>query len=225
MTAKLIVIEGIDGTGKRTQSQLLVENLRKISITAHLFGFPDYQGTVMGQTIGKMLAGTLGDLSHVHPYFSASLFALDRAEKRSQILNCLAQGEWVICDRYVYSNVAHQACRLPAEDRGEFLAWVEHLEYNVLGLPKPDEIILLSMEDHQSKTLRENRQEHSYSGSVLDVHESDLKGMSSAREIYEELAKALNWKVIECSNGGILKSIDEISKDILEHLKITIHDA
>lgn len=220
MNSKLIVIEGIDGTGKRTQSELLIKYLRSQSINAHLIGFPDYTGTTMGRTIGEMLAGKLGSLSGVHPYFSASLFALDRAEKRSQILSHLEAGDWVICDRYVYSNVAHQACRLRVEERQKFLEWVEHLEFGILGLPRADKTFLLSMEDEQSRVLREQRTAHEYSESVLDIHEADLAGMSNARAIYEQLAQNLNWTVINCSTKRSLRSIEEISNEICHSLQL-----
>jgi len=219
MNSKLIVIEGVDGTGKHTQSQLLIDYLTRTFGVAHLFGFPDYAGTQSGQTIGRMLSGELGDIGKVHPYFTASLFALDRAEKRTQIQKHLDRGEWVVCDRYVYSNVAHQACRLPPSQRAGFLTWVEHIEFKVLEMPKPEITILLSMDDIHSKALREQRPEHSYSGSVLDLHETDLTSMSNARQIYDELGRMLSWNVIDCTLNGKLRSINEISDDVISIVK------
>lgn len=222
MDAKLIVIEGVDGTGKRTQAELLVNYLRENLIKANLIGFPDYDGTQMGRTIGEMLSGKLGDLRDVHPYFSASLFALDRGEKRLEICEMLERNEWVVCDRYVYSNVAHQACRLPSGEREKFLRWVEHLEFDILQLPKADMTFLLSMEDLHSKALREQRQAHSYSGSVLDLHELDLTGMSNARQIYEELGRDLGWKIIDCTQGGGIRTIADISSEIKKNIQFRV---
>ena len=107
----LVVLEGIDGSGKGTQARLLVDALARRGFTARLFSFPCYDETFFGREVGRYLNGAFGDLHSVPPEFAALLYAGDRLEKRDELLVALRDADVVVCDRYVPSNFAHQAAR------------------------------------------------------------------------------------------------------------------
>src|SRR5215469_823734 len=131
---KLIAIEGIDGSGKNTQVRLLQQELSARGYSIYSTGFPQYESW-FGKMVGQFLNGDLGPLEKVDPHFSALLYAGDRFEAKSRIREALSRGSIVLADRYVASNLAHQTARAPAGQRGEFIAWIEHLEYQIYGLP------------------------------------------------------------------------------------------
>lgn len=222
-TGMLIAIEGIDGTGKHTQSKLLVESLRSQGYDAKLMSFPDYDGSVLGPTIKRMLGGEFGELKQVHPVFSSSLFALERFEKRLEVLKGLSSNSIFVCDRYVYSNAAHQACRLESSRRSGFVEWLERLEFEVLGMPKPDITVLLDMPDQASHELREIRAKTLRRGSAPDQHEQDGAGLVVAREIYLTLAKRLGWDVINCAKGHEVKPVALLAGEIFSRISDKIN--
>lgn len=223
----IIAIEGVDGTGKHTQSKLLVESLCSHGFDAKLISFPDYDGSVLGPTIKKMLDGVFGELKQVHPTFSSSLFALERFEKRLEVLQGLSNNTIFVCDRYVYSNAAHQACRLAPSERAEFIEWLERLEFGILGMPRPDVTILLDMPDQASHNLRDIRAKTSRLGSTPDQHEQDEAGLIVARGIYLTLANRLDWDVVDCAKERGVKSVAVLADEILTKIikRITINDS
>src|SRR4029077_4369398 len=129
---KLIAIEGIDGSGKRTQVDLLAKSLELRGYSVYSTGFPQYQSW-FGTMVGRFLNGDLGSLETVDPHFSALLYAGDRFEAKPKLEAALQAGQIVLADRYIASNLAHQTARAPAEQRAEFLNWIEHLEYDIYG--------------------------------------------------------------------------------------------
>jgi dTMP kinase len=142
MKGRLVVVEGIDGSGKRTQCNFLEKSLKEIGYRSKIYGFPDYAASAVGPVIRRMLSGEFGDSSRFDPRMIAPLFALDRFEKRDEIIKNLSAGYIVICDRYVYSNVAHQLSRVSESEREDLKEWIENLEFNILGLPKADLTVL-----------------------------------------------------------------------------------
>lgn len=224
MKSKLIVIEGVDGSGKRTQCELLAKELQSLGCDVSSYCFPDYNHSVVGPWIRRMLAGEFGDSSRFQPQLIAPLFALDRAEKASAIMMDLAAGRIVICDRYVYSNVAHQASRLPLSAHDDFKLWVERLEFDVLALPKADLTILLDVEDDVSIERREIRAKDSKGQRPLDDYERDSAALKAARNIYLWLAKEESWDVISSSMHTSVQDVHHSVMLSAARLMVSVHD-
>lgn len=220
MTGRLLAIEGVDGSGKNTQARLLVDALTARGRAVRLVSFPRYAQSYLGATISDLLAGRLGPVAAVHPKLTALLFAVERAEMRGQIAGWLAAGIDVVCDRYVFSNIAHQAARLPAGEVAAFRDWLLHVEFELLGLPRPDDTVLLDLDDATSRRLREQRAAHAYSDTVLDEHEKDLAGMARARALYHDLAARFAWRLLDCAPGGTLLAPDAIHRQIVALLRL-----
>ncbi len=213
---RLLAIEGVDGSGKNTQARLLVQALAARGRRVELVSFPRYAESFLGATISELLSGRLGPVSAVHPKLTALLFAVERHEMHDRIASVLALGGDVVCDRYVFSNVAHQASRLPAAEVAAFRDWLLRLEFDVLGMPRPDVTVLLDLDDAVSRRLREARAAHAYSNTVLDEHEKDLAGMARARAIYLDLAASFGWRRIDCAPDGVMASEQTVHQWIME---------
>ena len=154
MIGKIIVIEGIDGSGKNTQTNHILNYLNNSGIKASKISFPAYEETFFGREVGNYLNGKFGKLDQIHPKLCAMLYAGDRFEKLPEINEKLAAGYFLIIDRYVPSNVAHQAAKLEGKGKREALAlWIEELEYTVYGMPKPDMVIFLDVPPKASQEL------------------------------------------------------------------------
>src|SRR5271169_6709206 len=137
---KLIALEGIDGSGKRTQLDLLARALGAQGRATLQISFPRYESS-FGKLVARYLNGEFGSLETVDPHLSALLYAGDRLEAKPELESALAAGKIVLADRYVGSNLAHQSERVPPERRDEFLAWLRHLEYGLYGLPVEDLVV------------------------------------------------------------------------------------
>src|SRR5437899_10608304 len=135
MTApgKLMAVEGIDGSGKRTQVALLALTLKARGYSVLSTDFPQYDSW-FGKMVGQFLNGDLGPLESVDPHFTALLYAGDHFEAQPKLESALNNGQIVLVDRYIGSNLAHQTARVPPEQRSELLKWIEHLDYNIYGL-------------------------------------------------------------------------------------------
>jgi dTMP kinase len=215
----LIAVEGVDGAGKYTQVRALRLALEKLGYTVSEYSFPDYTGSRLGVTLKEMLSGRFGNATFIHPSLSAPLFALERAEKRERILADLASGKLVLCDRYVYSNVAHQACRLPDVERGEFQRWLETIEFEILGLPRPHLTVLLDVDNQVASDRRRIRSQESGQERPLDDYEKDEGSISLARTIYLSLARELQWIVVPTGAEGRSFEREAITLDVLRNIK------
>src|ERR1700758_4432421 len=120
---KLIALEGIDGSGKGTQLDLLVSDLAARGRTTLRISFPRYESS-FGKLVARYLNGEFGALQTADPHFSALLYAGDRFEGRTELVDALAAGKTIVADRYVGSNLAHQTARVAPQRREEFLAWL-----------------------------------------------------------------------------------------------------
>lgn len=219
--SKIIAIEGIDGTGKHTQARKLVDQLIGHGIDAVLMGFPCYSETLHGKEIGRYLNGEFGGLDEVHPKLAALLYAGDRAEKKTLILDSLAQGKVLVIDRYVASNMAHQGAKLAGVVREEMLDWLAKLEYGVHGLPQAHLTLLLDMDISQSQRLVLNKNVRDYTDKKQDLHEADQQYMRNVAAVYRQLAVAPQWYQVDCMKNGELRQIDDISAELLaEALKL-----
>jgi len=211
-----IAVEGIDGSGKQTQVRLLARELESRGYQVLSTGFPQY-GSWFGKMVGQFLNGELGPLSSVDPHFAALLYAGDRFECKQPIVTALESGAVVLADRYVASSLAHQAARAVPEKRAEFRAWIEHLEYNIYGLPKEDLVLYLRLPPREAQTLVAKKSARAYTDSAHDILESNVRHLQAAADMYDDLARASNWKTIECfdSMKQMIRPAEEISAEVL----------
>jgi dTMP kinase len=211
----LLAIEGIDGSGKGTQAQRLLARLEAAGRRATLISFPRYEATFFGRAVGQYLDGTFGSLGQVHPFFASLLFAGDRFESRALLSDALATHDVVVLDRYVASNVAHQAARLAGGERERLIQAIEQLEFQIYRMPRPDRIVLLDLGVACAQRLIASKPARSYTERPADIQEADAEYLSRVRDLYLDLARREpNWSVIDCERNGSLRSLDDISDEI-----------
>lgn len=217
---KLIVIEGLDGSGKSTQLELLPQNLLKNGIESKTVSFPDYDSD--SSALVKMyLSGAFGNHpDDVNAYAASLFYAVDRfASFKTNWGSYYNQNGVIISGRYTTSNAVHQTSKLPPEMWQGFLDWLYELEYNKVGIPKPDKVIFLDMPVEVSQKLLSHR----YAGNEdkKDIHESDTNYLDNCRKAAMFTAQYSGWTVIPCAQNGQARSIEDISNDILsETLKL-----
>ena len=213
---KFIVLEGIDGSGKRTQLEMLVRAFASRGVACSQISFPRYDG-FFGKMAGQYLNGDFGSLEAVDPHFSALLYAGDRFEAKPRIESDLASGQTVVADRYIGSNLAHQSARVPPEKRAEFLQWLKQLEYQVYALPAEDLVIYLRVPPAEAHRLVGEKAARDYTKLRHDIQESDLAHLQATSEVYDQLARQPNWVKIECydSAAAALRAPESIHQEIL----------
>jgi dTMP kinase len=200
----LIAIEGIDGAGKGTQSHLVQERMIGLGLRAELLSFPRYGQTFFARSIANYLNGGFGRLDSVDPHLPALLYAGDRLESRSLIQRLSNTADVVIFDRYVASNLAHQAARLSLAERPDFIAWLAELEYDVYDLPEADITIHLDVTVEIALSLIAKKGPRSYAPG-RDIHEMDRTYLAKCLDVYRELARASvrsRWVTIDCTGGN-----------------------
>src|SRR5712692_9177232 len=211
---KLIALEGIDGSGKRTQLDLLVRALESRGLETMRTSFPRYE-SFFGKLVGRFLNGDFGALDAVDPHFSALLYAGDRFEARTELEAALAAGKTLLSDRYIGSNLAHQTARVAPEQRAEFLAWLRHLEYSIYALPAEDLVIYLRLPASQAQELVARKAARNYTAKRRDLQEADVRHLEAAAAVYDELAKQPNWRTIECLGAdGVLRAPEAIAREV-----------
>lgn len=219
MDGKLIVIEGTDCSGKNTQTKLLAKKLQAMGLKAITLSFPMYD-TPTGKIVGGPLLGRseVGESWFsegpvmVDPKISGLLYAADRKYNFPEIEKYLKEGYFVILDRYVSSNMAHQGSKiLDDEERFNFFRWIDKLEYWLLELPKPDITIYLHVPFEKTKELMKNREN-------LDLIEKNDEHLIRTEKVYIELSELYNWNTIHCveQNRNQLKTIEEINTEIMD---------
>ena len=214
---KLIVLEGTDCSGKETQSNLLVDFLNKNGIQTKKLAFPNYDSPtgkiIAGAYLGK--AGYMDPVfpegaSNVDPYCASLLFAMDRKYNIKAITDLLDKGICVVLDRYVDSNMAHQASKLSDDKQNDMIIFLNELEYNLLKLPKADLEVLLYMPTWASKKLKANREE------APDQHEQQEDYLLKSENTYLKIAKERNIPILNCTQGEKIKSIPQISQELCD---------
>lgn len=211
----LIDIEGIDGSGKATQARRLCDRLVQTGISASLISFPRYEQTLFGRAIGEFLNGRFGTLEQVHPFLVSLLFAGDRFESKSVLLDTLASSQVVVLDRYVPSNVAHQAAKIDGPERADLARRILEIEYRVYGLPTPDLVILLDLPVETARQLIARKAERSYTARAADLQEADAAYLERVRNLYVELsASDPKWQVVPVCANDCVRSIDEIAEAV-----------
>ena len=217
---KLIVIEGLDGSGKATQAKRLTEALVEKGIPVREVSFPDY-GSDSSALVRMYLSGQFGtDPQDVNAYAASSFFAVDRfASYKKDWHRDYARGV-VIADRYTTSNPVHQCSKLPKEQWEDFLNWLFDFEYKKLGIPAPDRVIYLNVDPAVSQALMTAR----YRGdeNKKDIHERDIAYLRHSREAAAYCAEKLGWETVDCCRDGQMRSIEDIHKDVMKLLENSI---
>ncbi|MEX0727390.1 MAG: dTMP kinase [Planctomycetaceae bacterium] len=216
MATPLIVIEGIDGSGKGTQAARLVKRLEQRDRRVQLLSFPRYSETFFGEAIGRFLNGRFGELSDVHPALVSLLYAGDRFESKAVLETAQSSAEVIVCDRYVPSNLAHQGGRLQGAERQELVKWIERLEYELYQLPRPDLVILFDLPVPLAQELIARKSKRMYTDRAADIQEADSRYLAQVRETYQGLAHAnpQTWATIPCHRRDEIRSLDEIEQDV-----------
>ncbi len=213
MTAKIVAIEGIDGSGKGTQSGRLVENLRGEGRVVSLLSFPRYSDTRFGAAIGDFLNGRFGSLDQVSPFLASVLYAGDRFESKALIEQALAECDVLIFDRYTASNIAHQGAKVDPSERDEIIEFIEGIEHDVFGLPRADLTLLMDISVELSQALIRKKAPRDYTDQAADLQEADVAYMSGVRAVYQSLATRDSWRAIPCESAGKLRSLEDIAAD------------
>jgi dTMP kinase len=216
-----IVLEGADGSGKTTQFNLLSERLQAVGYEVAVFDFPRY-GEPSSHFIQTYLNGGYGPASQVSPYTASLFYALDRYESKSAITEALDSGKIVLSNRFVGSNMAHQGSKFTnlAERRGFFI-WEDSLEFELLGIPRPDLNIFLHVPAEISYELVGKKNARSYTDKKHDEHEGDINHLLQTVETYEQLCKLFpkDFKLVECAKENKILSIPQINDRIWEVIK------
>lgn len=217
MNGKLFVIEGVDGSGKATQTELLYQALQQQQQTVRKVSFPDYDSP-SSSLIKMYLNGEFGaDPQSVNAFATSVFFAVDRfASFRKDWQPFYQNGGTIIADRYVTSNLVHQAGKItdPAE-KERYIHWLSELEYEIFGLPRPDCVIFLDMPPAYSLQLRQQRNELKQ-GLTNDIHEADQHYLEQAYNNATAIAQHQHWHVISCIADGQIRTIDDIHQEIMQ---------
>lgn len=210
---RLVVIDGLDGSGKTTQFDRVGEYLERRGTSYKKICFPDYDNP--SSALVKMyLAGEFGsDPDAVNAYAASSFYAVDRYASYKKFWQAdYEQGRLILAARYTTSNAIHQMAKLPEGEWDAYLAWLEDYEYGRLGLPRPDRVIFLDMPPHISQRLMTRR----YAGdeSKKDIHERDRAYLLSCRASALYAAGRLGWQVIACAEGDEPRVVEDITREL-----------
>lgn len=214
MKGKLIVLEGTDGSGKATQTELLYQWLKAQGYACRKVDFPRYKEE-SSALIRLYLGGAFGTkASDVNAYAASTFYAVDRYASYRQDWGAFYEdGGIVVADRYTTSNAVHQAAKLPAQEREDYLDWLYEFEFERMGLPKPDLVFYLDVPAELSQRLLHRRQEQT--GTQADLHEQDLEYLRHCRENGCQVARKLGWRRIACNAGETMRTVEQIHQEIV----------
>lgn len=210
---KLIVLEGLDGSGKATQAGLLLQGLVDEGRIARKVSFPDYDSN--SSALVKMyLGGAFGTQPQdVNAYAASAFYAVDRyASYKTDWGSAYHQEGIVIADRYTTSNLIHQATKLPQEEAHAFVNWLEDFEYVKMGIPRPDAVVYLEVEPAVSQRLLAQR--YSADENKKDIHERNVQYLESCHKAAMWCVKKLGWHKVQCSAEGNMRPREAIAADI-----------
>lgn len=218
----LIVIEGIDGSGKQTQTEMLISRLEKDKKVRKI-SFPDYDSDTSA-LVKMYLGGKFGENAFdVNAYTASSFYAVDRiGSYLSDWKKDLDNGKIIISDRYTTSNAIHQGSKLNGKEREKYLNWLFDFEYNLLGLPKPDFVFFLNMPPEYGRRLMKDRNNKITGKSELDIHERDCDYLQKSYDNAIDVARRFNWTIIDCVKEGNIRTIEDINNEIYSTVKDSI---
>ena len=218
---KLIVIEGTDGSGKSTQFKLLTSRLEAENHRFQKLVFPQY-AEPSSALIRMYLGGEFGTRpSDVNAYAASTFYAVDRYASYKKVWSdWYEQGGLIVSDRYTTSNAVHQASKEPQEKQAAFLTWLYDLEYDKLGLPKPDLVIYLDVPTDFTEKMMRGRE--AATNTHADIHEQDMEYLATCRRTGKAAAAFYNWTIINCVKDGQMRSIEDIHEEIYRHVRICL---
>lgn len=219
-----IVLDGNDGSGKATQAALLNDYLTRNGIIGLKVDFPAYDRNLFGTLIGECLAGQHGDFVNLDPKIASTLYAADRFESSRAIREALNKGMIVIADRFASSNQIHQGGKIgDPKEREAFLTWLDRMEHDVFGIPRPDAIIYLKVPLETSLVLLQEKRAlknaHLQEG-TRDTVEEDRNYLERSNETAQWLLETqANWHLVDCMEDGALRSREAIHDDVVAILE------
>ena len=217
---RLIVIDGSDGSGKATQTKMLVQRLKKEGVRVRTMDFPQYEKNFFGSFIGECITGDHGDFLTLDPHITSVIYAADRFESSSKIKKWLTEGCTVILDRYVSANQIHQGGKIfDAHKRKEFLAWLDVMEYKVFQLPRPNMVVYLDVPITTSigllRRAQQKKKQYIKEGKS-DLVEQSMDYLQNARNSALWLSRTQKgWHRIQCVKDEQLRTIEDIHEEIL----------
>ncbi|MEK7652941.1 MAG: thymidylate kinase [Patescibacteria group bacterium] len=189
---QLIVIEGGDGSGKKTQARILAKMLKFFNRSVRTIDFPQYRLNFFGKLIRDYLDGRFGDPLSVSPYSAAPLYCFDRFESAAKIRRWLYEGRIVVSDRFHTANIIHQGAKLPPKKRLALVEFLDRLEFDFLKVPRPDLVFYLHVYPEVAQILMEKQ------GRVKDGHEANLRYARKVEKTALWACEKFGWVKIEC---------------------------
>lgn len=217
-----LTIEGTDGSGKATQSALITYELRKHGHSVLKCNFPRY-AEPSAWFVTEYLNGNFGTLEEISAQKASLFYALDRFAAAKEITIALEKGRIVISDRFVASNLAHQGSKIDDDtERRRFMRWAEDLEFNILGIPRPDYNIILFVTPEISQALvdQKNPRKH-LKGKKRDIQEDNLDHLTKTYRVYRQLVKRdpKRYRAIECVENGKLLTIPDVFEKVCAEIR------
>lgn len=211
-----IVICGTDGSGKGTQFTLLHKRLQKEGHNVQVADFPQY-GQPSAALVEEYLNGKFGSAKDVGPHRASIFYAVDRYAASFKIRKWLREGNIVLSNRYVSANKGHQMGKIKdPNERESYLKWLNHLEYELFGIPKEDINILLYVPPEVGQQLVDKKAQRTYTEKKRDIHEADINHLREAADAYRYVAEKEGWTVINCVQDGKLMTIEEIHEKVYD---------
>ena len=219
---KIIVIDGLDGCGKATQTKIVYDKLVEKGYKVKKVSFPDYDSD--SSALVKMyLGGEFGKTANsVNPYTASLFYSVDRAAQFLKELREYYDNDYILlCDRYISANIIYQGTKFnDIRDKQDYFRWMYDIEVNKIGLPKDDITIALTLPIETSQKLMSRR----YEGheEKKDIHEADLEFLSNCKNTVSIACEYLssigyNWVDLDCSDkNGDIRSLDEINSQIMK---------
>ncbi len=225
---KLIALEGIDASGKATQTERLRQRAEAAGLSVRTVSFPRYGEGFFADLIERYLRGEFarraGDVS---PFLAALPYACDRWQAAPMLHDWLEEGHLVVCNRYVAANLAHQGSKLPSEsERAAFYEWDLRLEHEVLGLPRPDLQVLLEVPTDVAVGLRRERDAREGRTEGDDIHEADLSYLRETADAYRQVAAGTPgpWAVVPCAEGGRMLPPERIGESVWDAVRKLVYN-
>ncbi|MBN2682246.1 MAG: dTMP kinase [Bacteroidales bacterium] len=220
---KFVVIEGLDGSGKSTQVNLVKKYFEDNNISYKYLHFPRTNEPFFGELVAMFLRGDFGSLDQVNPYLVAMIYAGDRKDADILIRKWLDENCLVLVDRYVFSNIAFQCAKLENKNEREKLKnWILELEFKHFGIIKPNLSIFLDVPFEFTKNNLTNQRQgddRDYLKGKVDIHEANLDFQKTVRDVYlNAVEKEENFFKIECAANGEMLPINEINQKIIQTL-------
>ena len=213
---KFIVLDGTDGSGKKTQAKLLLKRLADEGYKAGYYDFPQYGKTLFGDMTARYLNGEFGEADDVSPYFSSLLYAGDRWQAKDKIAEDIKNGKIIISNRYTSSSMAFQTAKIKIKSlKKEYIKWIEKLEFETYKIPRPDLVLFLYVPFKISRTLVDKKDKRNYTDLKRDIHEKNDDFMQRAENEYLFLAKNHpDWKIINCCDENKILPVEIIHQKI-----------